>query len=53
MAFNVAGILGASFAAPVASALAKQYGLAYVGYYLSVAGVITLVALLFIKGERQ
>jgi len=53
MAFNVAGILGASFAAPVASALAKQYGLASVGYYLSVAGLITLIALLFIRGEKH
>jgi metabolite-proton symporter len=53
MAFNVAGILGASFAAPVAKALADQYGLQSVGYYLSAAGLITLVALLFIKGEAQ
>jgi metabolite-proton symporter len=52
MAFNVAGILGASFAAPVAKYLADQYGLNYVGYYLSAAGVITLIALLFIKGEE-
>jgi metabolite-proton symporter len=53
MAFNVAGILGASFAAPVAKALADQYGLNFVGYYLSAAGMITLIALLFIKGEKQ
>jgi MFS family permease len=53
LSFNFAGILGASFAAPVATSLAKQYGLAYVGYYLSAVGLITLIALLFIKGEKQ
>jgi metabolite-proton symporter len=53
MAFNVAGILGASFAAPVAKALADQFGLKFVGYYLSAAGLITLIALLFIKGEKK
>jgi hypothetical protein len=53
MAFNVAGILGASFAAPVAKSLADQFGLNFVGYYLSAAGFITLIALLFMKGEKQ
>jgi Na+(H+)/acetate symporter ActP len=33
--------------------LAKQYGLAYVGYYLSAASLITLVSLLLIKGNKQ
>jgi hypothetical protein len=37
---------------PIANWLAAQYGLAYVGYYLSVAGLITLIALLLIKGEK-
>jgi metabolite-proton symporter len=49
LTFNIAGILGASLAAPLARWLATHYGLAYVGYYLSVAGLITLIALLFIK----
>ena len=52
LTFNLAGILGASIAAPIANWLATQYGLAYVGYYLSVAGLITLIALLLIKGEK-
>jgi metabolite-proton symporter len=52
LTFNIAGILGASLAAPLATWLAKNYGLAYVGYYLSVASLITLIALLFIKNEK-
>jgi nitrate/nitrite transporter NarK len=52
LTFNIAGILGASLAAPLATWLAKNYGLAYVGYYLSVASLITLIALLFIKNDK-
>ena len=52
LTFNIAGILGASLAAPLATWLATHYGLAYVGYYLSVAGLITLIALLFIKADN-
>jgi len=52
LTFNVAGILGASIAAPIANWLASNYGLKFVGYYLSVAGLITLIALLFMKGEK-
>jgi MFS family permease len=52
LTFNIAGILGASLAAPLATWLATHYGLAYVGYYLSVAGFISLVALLFVKADR-
>jgi metabolite-proton symporter len=52
LTFNVAGILGASIAAPIANWLASRYGLAFVGYYLSVSGLITLIALLLIKGEK-
>ncbi|HEV7357695.1 MAG TPA: MFS transporter [Steroidobacteraceae bacterium] len=53
LTFNFAGILGASLAAPVATWLAIHYGLAFVGYYLSTAGLITLIALIFIKGETK
>jgi hypothetical protein len=52
LTFNLAGILGASLAAPLATWLATHYGLAFVGYYLSIAGLITLVALLFIKSDK-
>jgi hypothetical protein len=48
LAFNLAGILGASIAPYVATWLAGRYGLAFVGYYLSVAGALTLLALLLI-----
>jgi MFS family permease len=46
LAFNLAGILGASLAPAIATSLARNYGLAYVGYYLSTAAVLTLIALL-------
>ena len=48
LAFSIAGILGASLAPYIATWLAKGYGLEYVGYYLSVAAVITLLGLLSI-----
>jgi len=53
LTFNFAGILGASLAAPIANYLGIHYGLAFVGYYLSTAALITLIALIFIKGERK
>ena len=46
--FNFAGILGASVAPYLATWLAKNHGLAFVGYYLSAAGAITLAALLLL-----
>lgn len=49
LSFNLAGILGGSLAPYIASSLATRYGLAYVGYYLSAAGVVTLLALLLTK----
>lgn len=53
LAFNFAGILGASLAPSVATSLASHYGVAYVGYYLSAAGIVSLAALLFIKGGHR
>jgi len=46
LAFNFAGILGASLAPAIATSLAKSYGLDYVGYYLAGASTVTLLALL-------
>jgi metabolite-proton symporter len=43
--FNLAGIFGASLAPAIATRLATHYGLAAVGYYLSGAALLTLVAL--------
>lgn len=45
MAFNLAGILGASLAPYVAIWLARHYGLAAVGGYLTIMAVITILAL--------
>jgi len=45
LTFNLAGIVGASLAPYVATWLAVNHGLAYVGYYLSAAGLVTLLAL--------
>ncbi len=47
LAFNLAGIFGASLAPLIAVKLANNYGLAYVGYYLTSAAVLTTVGLLF------
>jgi metabolite-proton symporter len=48
LTFNLAGIVGASAAPYLATWLAKHYGLASVGYYLSTAGTLTLIALLLL-----
>ena len=47
LTFNLGGILGASVAPYIATALAKSYGLQFVGYYLSAAALLSLVGLLF------
>jgi metabolite-proton symporter len=49
LTFNLAGILGASLAPYIATWLATNYGLQYVGYYLSGAALISLIALLLVK----
>jgi metabolite-proton symporter len=52
LTFNLAGILGASLAPYAATWLATNYGLGYVGYYLSAAALLSLVALLISGGKR-
>jgi MFS family permease len=53
VAYNVASILGASFAPSIALALWKPDGDIFrVGLYLSIAAVVTLVALLFVRETR-
>jgi metabolite-proton symporter len=47
LAFTLAGIIGASLTPYLATTLAKNYGLPAVGYYLSIAAIVTFVALLF------
>jgi metabolite-proton symporter len=46
LTFNLAGIFGASLAPYAATWLARTYGLQYVGYYLVVGAVLTVVGLL-------
>jgi metabolite-proton symporter len=52
LAFNFAGILGASLAPYLANRLAFDFGVAYVGLYLSAAGLVSLVALLMLGGSN-
>jgi MFS family permease len=53
LAFSLAGILGASLAPYIATWLAKNYGLQYVGYYLLASAVLTLVGLLSIRETKD
>jgi metabolite-proton symporter len=53
VSFNLAGIVGASLAPYIATWLAKNYGIAFVGYYLSAAGLVSLVALVGISKKRS
>lgn len=53
LAFNLAGILGASLAPYVATWLANTRGLQWVGYYLAAAAALTLVALLAMPREAK
>ncbi|WGG51273.1 MFS transporter [Rugamonas sp. DEMB1] len=45
LTFNLAGILGASLAPYIATWLATNHGLQYVGYYLTAAALLSLAAL--------
>lgn len=51
LSFNLAGIFGASLAPYIATWLATNRGLAYVGYYLSGAAALTLAALLLMESH--
>lgn len=53
LAFNLAGIVGASLAPYIATWLAGHYGLAFVGYYLSAAALLTLLALWLSRETRD
>jgi metabolite-proton symporter len=52
LAFNLAGILGASFAPYIATTLGKSHGIAAVGWYLAAMATMTLVALLFMPSAE-
>jgi len=53
LAFNFAGILGASLAPYAATWLARTYGLPAVGWYLSAAAGLTLVGLLLVRETKD
>ncbi|WP_446743836.1 MFS transporter [Silvibacterium acidisoli] len=53
LAFSIAGILGASVAPYIATWLARTYGLKYVGYYLSVSAILTLLGLFMIRETKD
>jgi len=44
LSFNLAGIIGASLTPAIANWLGTSYGLPFVGYYISAAGLLTLLA---------
>ncbi|WP_140985354.1 MFS transporter [Asticcacaulis tiandongensis] len=52
LTFNFAGIVGASLAPYAATWLQSNFGLAYVGYYLLLASVITLICI-FASGKDE
>ena len=49
LTFNMAGILGAAFAPMIAIWLASTYGLTYVGYYLTIAAIVSLISFVVIS----
>jgi metabolite-proton symporter len=53
LAFNLAGIFGASLAPYVATWLAKTYGLQYVGYYVTGAALLSLLGALLARETRD
>ena len=53
LTFNLAGIFGASFAPLIATKLATTYGLYAVGYYLSAASILSLMAFLAIRETKN
>ncbi len=53
LAFSLAGILGGSLAPYIAVWLARNWGLQYVGYYLSASAVLSLLGLLWIRETKD
>ncbi len=53
IAYNFASILGAAIAPFIATWLVSDYGVGWVGVYLAIAGVSTLIALLVMKETRD
>ena len=53
LAFSMSGILGASLAPTIATWLARNYGINYVGYYLSAAAALTFFGLLAVRETKD
>jgi metabolite-proton symporter len=53
LTFNLAGIFGASLAPYIATWLANNYGLRFVGYYLTGAAVLTVAGLLATRETKD
>jgi MFS family permease len=53
LTFNMAGIFGASLAPYAATWLATNYGLAFVGYYLTAAAGLTLIGLMATRETKD
>ena len=53
LTFNFAGIFGASLAPSIATRLATNYGLNYVGYYLTAAAALTFLGLLATRETKD
>jgi metabolite-proton symporter len=53
LTFSLAGIFGASLAPYIATWLAKNYGLQYVGYYLIAAAALTFAGLLAARETKD
>src|SRR4051812_1134342 len=53
LTFNLAGIFGASLAPYIATWLATNYGLQYVGYYLSASALLTIVGLIATRETKD
>ncbi|MEB3753319.1 MFS transporter [Acinetobacter sp. MD2(2019)] len=53
LAYNLASILGASFAPLIATKLAQNYGIAAVGYYLGAAALLSLLAFACIRETKK
>jgi MFS family permease len=53
ISYNVASILGAAVAPFIATWLATRYGVGWVGLYLSLAGVLSFVALLVMRETKD
>lgn len=53
LTFNLAGIFGASFAPLIATKLATEHGLYAVGYYLTAASILSLLAFLLIRETKH